>query len=78
MKAFVLSTVAAVAAILPWSAANGAVLTIGGPLASLCYRAALAHDARASATEVCTRAINEESWQRQTARRPSSTAASCT
>ena len=33
----------------------------GGPLASLCYRAALAHDARASATEVCTRAINEES-----------------
>ena len=61
MKAFVLSTVAAVAAILPLSAANGAVLTIGGPLASLCYRAALAHDARASATEVCTRAINEES-----------------
>jgi len=61
MKAFVLSTVAAAAAIIPLSAASGAVLTVGGPLASLCYRSALAEDGRSFAIEGCTRALNEQS-----------------
>ena len=64
MKAFVLSTVAAVAAVIPITAAHGAVLTIGGPLASLCYRSALAQDGRSFAVEGCTRALNEESLAR--------------
>ena len=41
MKAFVLSTVAAALAIVPLSAASGAVMTIGGPLAKVCYKSAL-------------------------------------
>jgi tetratricopeptide (TPR) repeat protein len=64
MKAFVLSTVAAAAlAILP-SAANGAILTLGGPLAHLCYRSAIAQDGRSFAVEGCTRALTEESLAR--------------
>ena len=57
MKAFV----AALAAIVPISAASGAVLTVGGPLAKSCYNAALSADARASAVDGCTRALDEES-----------------
>jgi hypothetical protein len=66
MKALTLSTlaVAAAAAIVPLSPAVGAVLTIGGPLASVCYRSALAQDGRSFAIEGCTRALNEESLAR--------------
>lgn len=60
MKAFVLSAVIA-SAIVPLSAASGAVLTVGGPLSHLCYESALAGDGRSSAQEGCTRAIQEES-----------------
>ena len=61
MKAFVLSTVAAAAlAIVPLSAAQGAVLTVGGPLAKVCYNHALAADGRSFAIDGCTRALNEE------------------
>jgi tetratricopeptide (TPR) repeat protein len=59
MKAFV--TALALSAILPLSAANGAVLTVGGPLALSCYNAALSANGRASAIEGCTRALTEES-----------------
>ena len=59
MKAFV--AVLAVSAIVPISAASGAVLTVGGPLAKSCYNAALSADARPSALEGCTRALDEES-----------------
>lgn len=52
---------AAVAAILPLSAAPGAVLTLGGPLSHLCYQSALGADGRSSAIEGCTRALEEES-----------------
>lgn len=52
---------AALAALVPLSAANSAVLTVGGPLSQLCYRAALGADGRASALEACTRALQEES-----------------
>jgi tetratricopeptide (TPR) repeat protein len=66
MKALTLSiiAVAAVAAIAPLSSASGAVLTLGGPLASVCYRSALAQDGRSFAIEGCTRALNEESLAR--------------
>ena len=64
MKALVLSTAAIAASILPLSAATGAILTVGGPLASLCYRSALAQDGRSFAIEGCTRALNEESLAR--------------
>jgi tetratricopeptide (TPR) repeat protein len=52
---------AALAALVPFSAANSAVLTVGGPLSQLCYRAALGAEGRASALEACTRALQEES-----------------
>ena len=58
MKAFVAAL--AISAIVPISAASGAVLTVGGPLAKSCYNAALSADARASALEGCTRALDEE------------------
>ena len=62
MKAFVLSTAAAAAlTVVPISAAGAAILTMGGPLSHLCYRAALSADGRASALEGCTRALSEES-----------------
>lgn len=61
MKAFILSTAGAVAfAMVPLSAAEGAVLTLGGPLAKVCYNHALAADGRSFAIEGCTRALNEE------------------
>jgi tetratricopeptide (TPR) repeat protein len=58
MKAFVAAL--AISAIVPITAAGGAVLTVGGPLAKSCYNAALSADARASALEGCTRALDEE------------------
>lgn len=55
-------TLAAGAAIFafPLSAAQSAVITVGGPLSRLCYEAALAHDDRQSAIDGCTRSLNEE------------------
>lgn len=58
MRAFVLSLFCTA---LPISAAQGAVLTIGGPLSHLCYESALAGDSRSEALEGCTRALDEES-----------------
>lgn len=51
----------ALAALVPLSAADSAVLTVGGPLSQLCYQAALGADGRASALEACTRALEEQS-----------------
>lgn len=45
---------------LPLSAAQAAVMTLGGPLSRLCYEAALAHDDRQSAIDGCTRSLDEE------------------
>lgn len=59
MRAFVLSILCTAA--LPISAAQGAVMTIGGPLSHLCYESALAADSRAEALDGCTRALEEES-----------------
>jgi tetratricopeptide (TPR) repeat protein len=56
MKAFAF----ALAAIVPLSAAGGAVLSVGGPLSHNCYESALAADGRPSALEGCTRALREE------------------
>jgi tetratricopeptide (TPR) repeat protein len=42
------------------SAAGAAVLSVGGPLSTNCYRAALADDAGPSTIESCTRSLNEE------------------
>ena len=50
----------ATAAIVPATAATAAVLTIGGPLANLCYKSALAGDGRSFAVDVCSRALSEE------------------
>ena len=58
MKAFVLFSAAAV--IFGASSAQSAVLTVGGPLSHLCYESALAADARPSALDGCTRALQEE------------------
>jgi tetratricopeptide (TPR) repeat protein len=44
----------------PLYAANGAVLTIGGPLSRLCYESALSQDGRGFAVDGCTRALHEE------------------
>ena len=44
----------------PLSAADGAVLTVGGPLSRLCYESALSRDGRSLAVEGCTRALQEE------------------
>jgi tetratricopeptide (TPR) repeat protein len=60
MKRFVIALFAA-AAVLPVSSADAAVLTLGGPLAKLCYQSALSGDGRSFASEGCTRALNEES-----------------
>lgn len=48
------------AVLVPVSAGESAVLTVGGPLSQLCYRAALSADGRASALDACTRALQEE------------------
>jgi len=58
MRAFVLSFLCTA---LPISAAQGAVLTVGGPLSQICYKSALAGDGRSVALEGCTRALEEES-----------------
>jgi tetratricopeptide (TPR) repeat protein len=46
---------------LPTAVAQGAVLTLGGPLSQLCYQGALAGDDRKSALEACSRSLDEES-----------------
>lgn len=56
-----LTLAAGVASIaLPLSAAQTAVITVGGPLSRLCYEAALAQDDRQSAIDGCTRSLDEE------------------
>jgi tetratricopeptide (TPR) repeat protein len=57
MRAFVVSFLCTA---LPISAAQGAVLTVGGPLSHICYESALAGDSRPAALEGCTRALEEE------------------
>jgi tetratricopeptide (TPR) repeat protein len=59
MKAFVLFTASMVGISVPASA-QAAVLTLGGPLSTLCYQSALGADSRPSALDGCTRALNEE------------------
>ena len=44
----------------PLTAADGAVLTLGGPLSKLCYESALSRDARSLSVDGCTRALQEE------------------
>lgn len=61
MRAFVVSFLCAA---FPISAAQAAVLTVGGPLSQICYRSALAGDGRSGALEGCTRALEEESLTR--------------
>lgn len=46
--------------IAPLTSANGAVVTVGGPLAKLCYEAARSADGRSFAVDACTRALNED------------------
>ena len=48
-------------ALVSRSPAQGAIMTVGGALASLCYQSAREGDGRSSAMESCTRALNEES-----------------
>jgi tetratricopeptide (TPR) repeat protein len=45
---------------LPQSAAQGASITLGGPLSRLCYESALASDSRPVSIEGCTRSLEEE------------------
>ena len=59
MRKLVIALIAT-AAIVP-ATAKAAVLTLGGPLANLCYKSALAGDGRSFAMEVCSRALAEES-----------------
>ena len=59
MRKLVIALIAA-AAIFPATAANAAILTVGGPLANLCYKSALSGDGRSFAVEVCSRALTEE------------------
>ena len=62
MKALVLSVVlgSTAAAIIPLSSAAAAVMTVGGPLSTICYQAARSGDGRSSAVDGCTRALEEE------------------
>lgn len=56
-----LTFAAGIAALLvPLSTAQGAILSLGGPLSNLCYESALGGDTRASALDGCTRALDEE------------------
>jgi len=48
------------AIVAPASVAISAVLSVGGPLSRLCYESALGQDARDSAVDGCTRALQEE------------------
>jgi len=59
MRAFALFTATMFGISIPASA-QSAVLTLGGPLSTLCYQSALAADSRSSALEGCTRALDEE------------------
>lgn len=47
-------------AMLPLAAAEAAVMTVGGPLSTTCYRAALGQDASEAAIDGCTRSLAEE------------------
>lgn len=58
MRAFVLSLICTA---LPISAAQGAVLSVGGPLSYMCYKSANSADGSPAALEGCTRALDEES-----------------
>src|SRR4051812_31957683 len=60
MKSLALALIAG-SAIIPTSAAIGAVQTFGGPLAKVCYHHALASEGRSFAIDGCTRALEEES-----------------
>ena len=60
MRKLVIALIAT-AAIIPATAASAAVLTVGGPLANLCYKSALSGDGRSFAIDVCSRALQEES-----------------
>ena len=63
MKALVLSAALAAAtasAIIPLSSAGAAVMTVGGPLSTICYQSARSGDGRSSAVDGCTRALQEE------------------
>jgi tetratricopeptide (TPR) repeat protein len=56
-----LTVAAGIASImLPLSAANAAVLSVGGPLSQNCYRAALSGDTRNQGIDSCSRALAEE------------------
>ena len=46
--------------IVPLSAANAAVLSVGGPLSQNCYQAALSGDTRSQGIDSCSRALAEE------------------
>lgn len=57
-----LTVAAGIASImLPLTAADAAVLSVGGPLSQNCYQAALANDTRDLGLDSCTRALREES-----------------
>jgi tetratricopeptide (TPR) repeat protein len=60
MRKLVIALIATVA-IVSATTATAAVLTLGGPLANLCYKSALAGDGRSFAVDVCSRALIEES-----------------
>lgn len=60
MRALVVVPAIAALALFQTSAANGAVMSLGGPLSSNCYRAALSNDGRAAAVDGCTRALEQE------------------
>jgi tetratricopeptide (TPR) repeat protein len=60
MKALVLSTAAVVAIAFAAGPAPASVMSVGGPLSFNCYQAADRSDARPSAIDSCTRALDEE------------------
>jgi hypothetical protein len=60
MKSLILAAGIALLAI-PQSAADGAVLSLGGPMSFLCYQSAVAGDAGRFAFDGCDRALSEES-----------------
>lgn len=60
MRAFVLSTVAAVSLAAIAGPAQGAVLSIGGPLSYNCYQAALSRNVSAATIDGCSRSLSEE------------------
>ena len=60
MKSLTLTAGVALVAI-PFSTADAAVYSLGGPMSRLCYESALSRDARPVAMENCDRSIREES-----------------